>query len=313
MLVTLEELQLTQSNSPTVLSHGKDGAGQPDHTPRTLISLPQELRDMIWAQVLDPIPETTLPPSTRTYLPAMILTSRPPALAHVCRDSRAFAQERYKVAYYGSRKTTPTSSELAAKRRRGLEWVSRSTIGVSYTYDKHPPLIGLGCRFVMNHGSTNDISAEAKDEFAQFLSGVKDFQIMMCMGYEAAVWIPYCAAKTFKLPWGWALGTGRNASQFVDMRDLAVLPEIICELEGLVWGAEEEDVCGITQLRDLVANAEKREEFCALSLESFKGLWDAFNAGTGITGEVQLRRRMPKIGTVLQFIIMDEPGLGPGG
>lgn len=86
----------------------------------------------------------------------------------------------------------------------------------------------------MNHDSANDISAEAKDEFAQLLSGVKDFQIMMCMGYEAAVWIPYRAAKTFKLPWGWALGIGRNASQFVDMRDLAVLQEIICELEGLV-------------------------------------------------------------------------------
>lgn len=184
--LTLEELQLTESNDAAVFPHGKDGADQPDLTPRTLMSLPQELRDMIWAQVLDPIPETTLPPSTRTPLPPMILTSRPPALAHVCRDSRAFAQERYKAAH-GSRKTTSTSSKLEAESRRGLEWVSRSTIGVLHTCDAYTTLMGLEGRFVIVHDPAYIISAEAKDQLAQFLSGVQDFQIMMCMGYEAAV------------------------------------------------------------------------------------------------------------------------------
>ncbi|KAK1775961.1 hypothetical protein QBC45DRAFT_453582 [Copromyces sp. CBS 386.78] len=295
---TRYELQLAESNNAAVFPHRKDGAHQPDHTPRTLISRSD--------------PETTLPPSTRTPLPPMILTSRPPALAHVCRDSRAFAQERYKAAY-GSRKTASTSSELEAESRRGLEWVSRSTIGVLHACESNPTLMGLEGRLVLVHDPAYlyPISAEAKEQFAQILSGVQDSQIMMCMGHEAAVWIPYRAAKTFKLPWGWALGTGRNSSQFVNIRDMAVLQEIIRELNGLVWvGAE--DVCGITRLRDLVENAHKREEFCALSLERFKAFWNALNTLTDTNGEVRLKGRMPRIGTVLQFFIMDEPWLGPG-
>ena len=309
--LALAKPPLAGSNDPTVFPREQDGAGQPDHAPRTLMSLPQELRDMIWTQVLDPIPETALPPSTRTPLPPIILTSRPPTLAHVCQDSRAFSQERYKAAF-DSRKTEFTSSELKAESRQGLEWVSRSTIRVLHTCDSHPTLKGLEGRFVLIHDSAYSISAEAKEQLAQLLSGVQDFQIMMCMGYEATVWIPYRAAKTFKLPWGWAWGTGRNSPQFVDIRDLALLQEIIRELEGLIWVGEEEHVCGITRLRNLVANAEKRQEFCTLSLERFVGLWDAFNTGADITGEVQLKRRMPKVGAVLQFLIMDELGPDPG-
>ena len=308
--LTLDGLQLTESNDAGVFSHQENGAHQSDLTRPTLMSLPQELRGMIWAEVLDPIPETTLPPSTRTSLAPIILTSRPPVLAHVCRDSRTFAQDRYKKAAHDTRKTASTSSELETEAHRKLAWVSRSTIGVLHTCDSQFTLTGPEDRFVMVHDPTYNISAETKDQLARFLSEVQDSQIMMCMGYEASVWIPHRAAQSSKLPWGWVLGSGRNAPQFVDIRDLALLQEVIRDLEGLTWMGQE-DVCGVTRLRDLVANADKREEFCASSLEQFKGLWDALTTGTNNLSGVQLKRPMPKIATVLQFLIMDEPGRGP--
>lgn len=313
--LTLEELQPTGSNGAALFPHGEDGPDQQNSTPRALMSLPQELRDMIWAEALDPSPEKiTIPASKHVPLPPMILASRPPLLAHVCRDSRAFAQERYK-AVYNSPKESSTSSELGAETHQRLEWVSRSTTRQIHTYSGsagHITTMGLEGGFVLIHDQSYNIYGVAKDQLAHFLPQAQDFQIMMCMGYDATVWIPYRAAKTFKLPWGWMLGTGRNSAQFVDTRDLAILQQVVRELGGLEWVEEDLDTCGITRLRDFVGNVKKREEFDALALERFKALWDELNTDTDSNCEAQLNRRMPKIRTVFQFLVMDEPGPGWG-
>lgn len=313
--LTLEEPQPTESNGAAVFSRGQQGPDQPNRTPRTLMSLPQELKDMIWAEALDPFPQKiTFPPSNYIPLSPMILTSRPPPLAHVCQDSRAFAQERYK-AVYGFPEKLSTSSELEAETHRALEWVSRSMIRLMHTYSGSGGCIttmGLEGGFVLVHDQSYNIYDDAKDQLVRLLSQAQDFQIMMCMGYEASVWIPYRAAKMFKLPWGWMLGTGRNSAQFVDTRDLAILQQVVHELEGLEWMEDNLDTCGITRLRDFVGNIKKREEFDALALERFKALWDELNTGTNNNGEARLMRRMPKIRTVFQFLVMDEPGPGWG-
>ena len=300
--LTPEALQLTETDNATVSSHGKkDGASYPEYTPRTLMTLPQELRDMVWVEVHDPIPDLALPPDHRTPLPPMMLTSRPPILANICQETRAFAQKRYKAEY----ETESTSSELEAKSRRGLAWVSRSNIGVLHTTHSYTPSPGLEGRFIIVHDQAHHLSAPVKDHLAKFLSAAEDFQFMVCMGYEAAVWISYRAARASKLPWGWALGTGRNSSQFVDIRDIVVLRELVRELEAVQFqmGSEARDARALRRLRTLVDNVEKREELCALSSERFKALWDALNTD----GEVRLKRPMPKVGTVLQFLIMDDP------
>ncbi|KAK3400342.1 hypothetical protein B0T20DRAFT_182443 [Sordaria brevicollis] len=315
---TLGELQPTERRGAAPFLHGEDRPDQQNtSTPRTLMSLPQELRDMVWAEALDPSPEKmAVPPSKHVPLPPMILTSRPPLLAHVCRDSRAFVQERYKAAY-GVPENLSTSNGLGVEGRQRLMWVSRSTIRQIHTFSGsagHITTMGLDPHgsFVLIHDQSYTIYGEVKDQLAHLLPQAQDFQIMMCLGYHSTVWIPCRAAKTFKLPWGWMLGTGRNSPRFVDTRDLGFLQQVLRELDGLEWTEEDLDTCGITRLRDFVGNVKKREEFDTLASGLFKALWDKLNTGMDNDGEVRLNRGMPKIRTVFQFLVMDEPGPGWG-
>lgn len=162
-------ISTTSSDTQEQSIDRSSGAGTPsNHPPQvttttttnskkvTFWSLPRELRDMIWDEVL-PSEDEIFPaniscgwgfedietllrrrdPATQPqgfdgleYDP-LVFSCRPPALAHVCREFREDAVRRYESAYrklYSSTQpisSYPSVNELFLEERWGLQWLSR--------------------------------------------------------------------------------------------------------------------------------------------------------------------------------------------